>query len=52
MANLVLALASRLYELERGQPPETFKELVGPYLKALPEGSPPDQGTLDARTKP
>ncbi len=40
-ANLVIALANRLYEIERGKPPETFEELVGPYLKALPEGYKP-----------
>ena len=42
-ANLVIALANRLYEVERGKPPETFEELVGPYLKALPEGYHRDQ---------
>ena len=40
-ANLVIALANRLFEIERGQPPETVEELVGPYLKALPEGYKP-----------
>ncbi len=40
-ANLVIALANRLYEIERGKPPETVEELVGPYLKALPEGYKP-----------
>ena len=42
-ANLVLALANRLFEIERGQPPETFEALVGPYLKVLPEGYQPLQ---------
>jgi hypothetical protein len=37
-ANLVITLANRLYEIERGKPPETVEELVGPYLKALPAG--------------
>jgi hypothetical protein len=40
-ASLVIALANRLYEIERGKPPETVEELVGPYLKALPEGYKP-----------
>ena len=40
-ASLVIALANRLFEIERGQPPETVEELVGPYLKALPEGYKP-----------
>ncbi len=40
-ANLLIALANRLYELERGNPPSTAEELVGPYLKALPEGYKP-----------
>jgi len=39
-ARLVIALANKLYQRERGKPPETFEELVGPYLKALPEGYP------------
>ncbi len=37
-ANLLIALANRLYEIEHGKPPETVEELVGPYLKALPDG--------------
>jgi hypothetical protein len=37
-ATLVIALANRLYEVERGKAPSTVEELVGPYLKALPEG--------------
>ena len=40
-ANLLIALANRLFEIERGQPAETVEELVGPYLKALPEGYKP-----------
>jgi hypothetical protein len=40
-ASLVIALANRLYEIERGKPPTTYEELVGPYLKALPEGYKP-----------
>jgi hypothetical protein len=40
-ANLVIALANRLYEIERGKPPETYEDLVGPYLKALPDGYKP-----------
>jgi hypothetical protein len=38
-ANLVIALADRLYEMERGHAPESVEELVGPYLKVLPGGS-------------
>ncbi|WP_435005661.1 hypothetical protein P12x_003478 [Tundrisphaera lichenicola] len=37
-ANLLLTLANALHEREHGQPPETVEELVGPYLKELPEG--------------
>jgi hypothetical protein len=40
-ANLLIALANRLYEIERGKPLETVEELVGPYLKSLPEGYKP-----------
>jgi hypothetical protein len=42
-ANLVITLANRLYEIERGRPPETVEELIGPYLKSLPEGYKPPQ---------
>jgi hypothetical protein len=35
---LVLTLAEQLYERERGAPADSPAELVGPYLKALPEG--------------
>ncbi len=37
-ARLVVHLASELYRREHGQPPPTPRALVGPYLKALPEG--------------
>jgi len=40
-ARLVVTLASRLHEVERGRPPETAGELVGPYLKDLPDGYAP-----------
>ena len=41
-ASLLIALANQLHAREHGKPPETVEELVGPYLKALPEGySPP-----------
>jgi hypothetical protein len=51
-ATLLIALANRLYEIERGKTPETVEELVGPYLKALPEGYKPIIETPDPRTKP
>ena len=35
---LIVHLAERLYEKERGRPPSSPEELVGPYLKALPAG--------------
>ncbi len=37
-AGLIVHLAERLYEKERGQPPSSSDDLVGPYLKALPAG--------------
>jgi hypothetical protein len=40
-ANLLVALANRLSEIERGKAPDTVEELVGPYLNALPEGYKP-----------
>jgi hypothetical protein len=39
-AALVIDLAERLYARDHGKRPESPEELVGPYLKALPEGSP------------
>jgi hypothetical protein len=51
-ANLVIALANRLYELERGKTAATVEELVGPYLKALPEGYPPLIDAPEPRSKP
>ncbi len=37
-AGLVVYLAEQLYIRENGHPPESPDQLVGPYLKALPEG--------------
>ncbi len=37
-ADLVVSLASALYEREHGEPPKTPDALVGPYLERLPEG--------------
>jgi hypothetical protein len=44
-AALVVNLAEQLYTRENGHPPESPDQLVGPYLKALPEGyvRPPDE---------
>ena len=49
-ANLVIALANRLYEVERGRTATTFEELVGPYLKALPDGLQPLNDSPEPRT--
>jgi hypothetical protein len=38
---LLLAMAERLFAIERGRPPRTFGELLGPDLKALPDGIAP-----------
>ncbi len=38
---LLVSLANELYKREHGQYPEHAEELVGPYLKALPEGYKP-----------
>jgi hypothetical protein len=40
-ATLLIALANQLYLKEHGKAAETVEELVGPYLKALPEGYTP-----------
>jgi hypothetical protein len=37
-ARLVVSLAEQLYRRERGAMPKSPAELVGPYLKALPDG--------------
>ncbi|HWE38350.1 MAG TPA: hypothetical protein VG406_17395 [Isosphaeraceae bacterium] len=37
-ADTIVFLASRLYALDRGKPPASARELVGPYLKRLPDG--------------
>lgn len=40
-ASLVVYLAEQLFRLEKGRAPDSPDQLVGPYLKALPEGYPP-----------
>ena len=36
-------MAERAFAIERGRPPKTYGELLGPYLKTLPNGiGPPD----------
>jgi hypothetical protein len=37
-ASLVVHLAEQLYKREQGREPSSVEELVGPYLKALPDG--------------
>ncbi len=37
-ASLLISLGSELYQRDHGRFPATVEELVGPYLKALPEG--------------
>jgi hypothetical protein len=37
-----LRMAERAFEIERGRPPKTYGELLGPYLKSLPEGIEPE----------
>jgi hypothetical protein len=36
-ADLVVFLATQLHQREHGQPPATVQDLVGPYLRAIPE---------------
>ncbi len=38
---LQLKMAERAYRLDRGRPPKTFADLLGTYLKTLPEGIEP-----------
>lgn len=35
---LILKLAERAFAIERGRPPRRYGELLGPYLKTLPDG--------------
>lgn len=35
-------MAERAFVLERGRPPKTYGELLGPYLNTLPEGIEPE----------
>ena len=50
-AGLVMALAGRLYESERGRPPESPEALVGTYLDRLPEGYVRPAGEATGTTK-
>jgi hypothetical protein len=34
---IALKMAERAFTIERGRPPKTYGELIGPYLKALPD---------------
>ena len=34
---IALKMAERAFTIERGRPPKTYSELIGPYLKALPD---------------
>jgi hypothetical protein len=36
--NFILKMAERAFVIERGRPPKTYGELIGPYLKSLPDG--------------
>lgn len=40
LSQVIVALAEELYQREHGKPPESVKELVGPYLQKIPEGHP------------
>lgn len=38
---IALKMAERAFTIERGRPPKSYGELIGPYLKSLPEGVEP-----------
>ena len=44
MAALVVTLAEQLYRREHGAPPRSPRDLVGPYLKELPDDDEPGRG--------
>jgi hypothetical protein len=48
-AALVMTLANELHRREHGDYPDRVEELVGPYLKALPEGF---QSSTEPKGKP
>jgi hypothetical protein len=37
-ATLIVHLAEQLYKREKGREPTAVEDLVGPYLKAIPDG--------------
>jgi hypothetical protein len=42
--SILIRMAERAHEIEQGRPPRTYADLLGPYLKTLPEGfEPTDQ---------
>jgi len=50
-AGLVVALASELYRRERGKEPGSPADLVGPYLKELPDGVSADSAGLPPKAQ-
>ena len=51
-ANLQITLANEIYKKEKGEYPEKVEALIGPYLKALPEGYVPiADDTKDGKPK-
>ena len=42
---LRIKMAERAFEIDHGKPPKTYGELLGPYLKSLPEGLEPGDPT-------
>jgi hypothetical protein len=41
--HFTLKMAERAFLIEHGRPPKTYGELLGPYLKMLPEGIDPEE---------
>jgi hypothetical protein len=50
-ANLLVTLANELHKREKGEYPPKIEGLVGPYLKALPEGYVPIDDSSDGKPK-
>jgi hypothetical protein len=46
--DLVISLASQLYRRDHGRAPDSEQDLVGPYLKSLPDDGLGDPGDADA----
>jgi hypothetical protein len=50
--DLILQMAQRAYRIDRGKPASTYGDLLGDYLKTLPEGFAPGDAVGSAAAQP